>query len=173
MTLTTIGQGIARRRWLIVIIAWALMLISVVSPAKTAPFLFWDHVPMGVFVFTSLLGVFDEVSKANFAAALLLAILFVFFVSPFLVARHPSSVWGRVVWWIISLPLLLAWLLPLTWYGKIHFGDLMWGFYLYAAAHSVMFVACLMAPFDTLPASRKRGFSVVVPNESAERSQSN
>ena len=94
-----------------------------------------------------------------------------FFLSPFWVARHPSSVWGRVIWWIASLSLLLAWLLPLTWYGKIHLGDLMWGFYLYAAAHSVMFVACLMAPFDTLPVSRKRGFPVVVANESAEGSR--
>jgi len=163
------GEGSEGRRWLIVIIAWALMLISLVSPAEKQPFLFWDHIPMGVLVFSSFVGMFAGGAYGNIAIDLLLAVLLVFFIGPFMVARHPSSVWGRAIWWIASLSLLLAWLLPLTWDWELRSGDLMWGFYAFAAAHTLMFMACLMAPFDALPASRKCGFSVVVPNESAEQ----
>ena len=166
------GEGCEGRRWLVVIIAWAMMLISLVSPAGTEPFIFIDHTPTGVLVLVSFLGVFTNGMIGDIAFDLLLVALLVFLLSPFLVARRPSSAHGGLAWWSASLILLLASLLPLAWHDAEGVGTLMWGFYLYAASHTLMFLACLMAPSDTPPASRKRGFPVVVPNESAGQSQS-
>jgi len=47
-----------------------------------------------------------------------------------------------------------------------------YGFYIYAIAHTIAFLGCMLAPPGAARSSRKRGFLVVVPGEEPEPPQS-
>ena len=171
------SKRLQRLKWYILIAAWFCLLASLVSPAFVEPFPllpFWDHLAMGSVVALSF-GVIGENLDRGLGGALLIAPLIAFLLAPLMIARRPQSGWARVLWWSATLPLLLIWVAPPVWQAQAHrpiklsWSHVMWGFYIYAGAHTLMFVACLMAP----PLFRWRrtkagkvGFPVVYPPSS-------
>ena len=128
---------------------------------------------MGIVVLAAFAG------SANWVAVFLIAPLLAFLASPFLAIRRPRGGLG-VVWAVAAFMLLAIWMLPPAstleekqagQYMADPRKDLSYGFYVYAISHTLAFLGCIIAPPGARPASRKRGFQVVVPNDSAERSQ--
>lgn len=162
-------------RWALLAIALGTLSASLLLPASQDGFPFiLPYLPMVLVVLNSV------TSPTNWSAVFLIVPLLAFLASPFLSIRRPRGAWS-ILWLLGALMMLGIWMLPPAsarantplgpnmsdaWFG------ISYGYYLYAAAHTIAFLGCIMAPPGARPPSRKRGFPVVVPNENAEQSQS-
>jgi len=166
-----------RLKWYIAAIAWFCLIASLVWPALDTPFPFppADHTATGFVVALSFVAAFAETTHGALAWAPLVVALLAFLISPATISRRPRSRWGLALWWGASLALLLIWATPFAWQAAAHLplkmslSRLMWGFYVYAGAHTLMFIASLMAPppFRLHRKNRdKAGFPVIYPPNS-------
>ena len=163
------------KRWLLGV-AWLLLLGSLPAPAlndhgDAAFFLFFldvNHTPVIVVVIASAIAL-ARMPASPFSVVLVGLALFLF--APMLLNRsdRPPRVWPRIV----ALGLLAPWAFPLLCRllpsrdpGGWGCGRIMWGYYLFATAHTLAFVAVQIGPRRPKH-DRRRGFPVIEPEEQA------
>jgi hypothetical protein len=161
MWTNTVLSWIRWRRRLILIVAWLLWSLSLSAPAVNFPnivFLSPDPIKVRSLVAYAALELAAPLIGAEIAAA---AGMVFFLVSPLtLFARAGGRVVSRIGW-VMSTGLLLPW--GMTFLRGCTTGSLMWGYYLFASAQTLAFVACAVGPPKSPRAGNQRGFSVLPP----------
>ncbi len=156
-------------RWALLATALGVFSASLILPASNdgPPFIL-PYLPVILLVLNTF------TSPDNWAAIFLILPLVMFLASPFIAMRRPRG--GMVAFWALAALLLLGvWIFPqasLLAYKKPGisnaWSEFSYGFYIYAIAHTIAFIGCVLAPPGPLAASRKHGFPVVIPDEKAE-----
>lgn len=158
-------------RWALLCIALGAFLASLILPASKEglPFIL-PYVPMVLVVLNSF------TRPDNWSVVFLILPLVAFIASPGLAIRRPSG--GRgAIWFVSALTLLSIWILPpasaaasaqASRASAGAWSELSYGFYIYALAHTIAFIGCMLAPPGPVAASRKHGFPVVIPDKKAE-----
>lgn len=156
-------------RWPILGIAWFMLLISLALPASwEVPFVVpLPYVPVGLVVILAFTNLADP------TIYLLILPLALFVASPFLALRRIRGGFAPL-WFLAVLALLAIWALPPAWGfssktpAERGWNNVAFGFYVYAFAHTMAFVVCMLAPLGPRRPDSKRGFPVVVPDEGPE-----
>jgi hypothetical protein len=158
----------------LLLVAWALMGVSLILP------LTWDdskwmpmpYIPTGLLIISG----FVNTCARPLGPGLLILFPFIAFIStPLLIVRRPRGT-GGIIWFLGALSLLAVWVVPLC-EGAYKVSNpsapqgsssLAFGYYVYAAAHMLAFIACMLTPTrgsHLEKASRKAGFPVLSPSE--------
>jgi hypothetical protein len=156
------------RRRLMLIVAWLIWSLSLSAPAINFPnivFLSDDMIRVRSLVLYGIV----ELSPALGPGAEILPYfgMMFFVVSPLtMLARARGRILSRIGW-LMTAGLLLPWGMPILRFCTPHIFlggyPLMWGFYLFASAQTLAFVACAIGPSKPQKASRQRGFAVLPP----------
>lgn|GEM_PF-6410609 len=168
-------------RWPLLVFAWVAFLVSLALPALPTPSLL--AMSLGFFYSPVFDFIMVDVFLSNFRAsgippALMIGLsMGAFLFSPVLALRPPKR-FLLPLWQIARCLLLVVWILPLVWSSffnnsgfrgsNLDAGSLLWGYYVFALAHTAAFIACIMPPPTSTLANRGHGFPVVLENESAE-----
>jgi len=160
-------------RWALLGTALGVFSASLILPAsQDGPPFILPYLPVILLVLNSV------TSPDNWAAIFLILPLVMFLASPFIAMRRPRG--GMIAFWALAALLILGvWMFPLASlvaYRKPGITDawsqFSYGFYIYAIAHTIAFLGCMLAPPGAPRPSRKRGFLVVTREEKAEPPQS-
>jgi hypothetical protein len=155
-----------KRRWWILLAAWLLFFSSLWMPAIGFPnlmFLSPDLIPVRALPLYGILELSPVLEPGGELFALF-GMLF-FLASPLLLlVRSYRPIISRAGW-VAGFALLLPWgilvihvCLPDGPLGRV---PLLWGYYLFAAAQTLAFVACAVDPPKLPKANRQRGFAVL------------
>jgi hypothetical protein len=150
----------------LLIFAWAMALASLPAPGEDTPvILFLFRVPVCWMASSAFIAPFYP--GFRFMGAVAIGIV-LFLLSPVTYVGRMTrrrNLWQRV----ISLGLLGPWMFPIvleffTTPQERHqwgFEHLAWGWYLFATAHTIAFIAIQIGPRPASKADRRRGFPVV------------
>jgi hypothetical protein len=161
-----------KRRWWILLAAWLLFVASLFSPAINAPnimFLSIGPIRVGTLPLYALLELHPHFPM-GLEPFVLLGMVF-FMASPLLMLARGIGRFPSGLAMILDFGLLLPWGVPICrafLAGSpavrdvylVRF-DLLLGYYLFAAAQTLAFVACAVGPPKLPKANRQRGFAVL------------
>lgn len=168
-------------RWLLLVFAWLIFLVSLALPALPTPSLL--AMSLGFFYAPVFDFIIVDVFLSNFRAsgippALVVGLSTAAFLFSPLLAIRPRYRFLVPLWQGARYLLLLVWILPPVWSSfantsgfkgnNLDAGSLLWGYYVFAFANTAAFIACFMAPPTSRLSSGKRGFPVAVPKERSE-----
>jgi hypothetical protein len=152
-------------------LAWVLALISLPTPSEDTPVvLFLYRIPVCLFIASS----FGAPFAPGFRWMTLIPISAVLFLLSPLTLLGRASPRRILIQRFASLGLLGAWAFPIVFEYFIPPGDkhlwgfrhVAWGYYLYAIANTIAFIAVQIRP-GTPRADSRRGFAVVPSNREA------
>jgi hypothetical protein len=150
-------------------VAWVTVMVALFAPAVRKPFpmLPLPYTPMLVMLGLAVGWIIGDVAIRPDVVLCVSSVAFV--LTPLLAFRRWRAAWS-IFWWAIACSLWFAWTLGIAYHvsgawdarpSGLAWDDFMWGYYLYALAHTLAFIACLMAPPGARSVGGKVGFPVV------------
>jgi hypothetical protein len=166
------SEWMRRNRWWLLLAAWIIFILSLFGPAYDVELLriLGAGMPVWALPVAARAEMSGNESPGIDAFALFAMVCFLLStiimvvgteVRPIAFAKWPVMVIGLLLTWAIPI----AHLLPEHEHWHLLFLDckLLWGFYLFACALTVGFVACVLGPPKSPRPGRARGFAVLPP----------